>query len=427
MNAKLTRREALKWAGLLCASSTLAACAAPATPPAKEEPTEAATAAPAVAGPTAVPEPTKAEEKITVVWSFWGTSDPAFIENQRKLAAPFMQSHPNITVDPVPTGQNYDEKVLTMLAGGSKLDSVKVSSEVLSNYVAEGALRPLDDLVSKDTTFKLDSFYPHTMRKNCQIIGGKLYGLPNGESAHVVYFNAQMFKDAGLPDPREQQDKGEWTQDAYFAAARALAKGEGANKVFGTTIHLDDSNSVLQWLHTNGARYFDRDFTECTLNQPEAISVIQHLVDLVKEKVAPTAQDQEAIGDDSSALAAQKLAMEPDWGIWETVTLKKITDFEWDAVAFPRGSVDASTAYGPHGYTIPVACKIPEAAWEFNKFITGPEVEKSFIKDGIFECKHPVNEQFFLENAPVKNAKVFIQWISEGRIFTLCCPINSYG
>ena len=81
------------------------------------------------------------------------------------------------------------------------------------------------------------------------------------------------------------------------------------------------------------------------------------------------------------------------------------------------GTVDARTAYPPHGYTIPVACAVPEAAWEFNKFITGPEVEKTFIVDGSFECKHPVNEQYFIENAPVHNSQLFVDWLKEGQVF----------
>ncbi len=413
LRRSVTRRQVLKWASVAATSGVLLGCGSPVTPaPAEQGPTPvAATSVPQPA------EPTPVAGKVTVVWSFWGTSDPAFIESQRKLAAPFMEAHPDITVDPVPTSQDYDTKVLTMLAGGSPLDALKVNSEVLSSYVAQGTLRPLDEFLNKDT-FKLDSFYPHTMRNNCQIIGGKLYGLPNGESAHVVYFNAKMFKDAGLPDPRDLQAEGKWTQEVFLEAAKTLTKGEGANKVFGTSVHLDDSSSVLQWMHTNGGRYFDSEFTECTINKPEAVEAIQRLADLIKAKIAPSAQDTEAIGDDSSALAAQRLAMEPDWGIWETVTLKNIKDFEWDAVAFPKGSVDANTAYNPHGYTVPVASKVPDAAWEFNKFITGPEVEKSFIVAGSFECKHPANEQFFLENAPVKNAKLFIDWIKEGHVFT---------
>jgi multiple sugar transport system substrate-binding protein len=272
--------------------------------------------------------------------------------------------------------------------------------------------------VAADTTFKLDEFYPYTIARNCQIHNDKLYGLPNGESARVVYFNVDMFKEAGLTDPRELYEQGQWTHDAYFEAALALTKGEGAAKVFGTAVNFSDARATLTWVHQNGGNFFDKDFTESIINQPESVQTIQRLLELITvHKAAPSAQDAEILGGNSQALASKRLAMFPDCGIWCTTTLRNITDFEWDAVAAPQGTVDKRTAYPPHGYTIPVACTVPDEAWEFNKFITGPEVEKTFIVDGSFECKHPVNEQYFIENAPVKNSKLFIDWLKDGQVF----------
>ena len=186
LNQRWTRRTFLKLAGASLGTAALAACAPAALP--SQAPGDTAAAG---AGP----------EKTVVVWSFWGTEDPAFIENQRKLAQPFMDAHPDIEVEPVPTSDRYNEKVLTMLAGGSKLDAVKINSSFLARFVAEGVLRPLDEMVEADAAFKLDEFYPYTIAQNCQIHNGKLYGLPNGESARVVYFNVDMFKEAGLADP----------------------------------------------------------------------------------------------------------------------------------------------------------------------------------------------------------------------------------
>lgn len=403
LNRTVSRREFLKLAGLTASSAVLAACA----------PVGVQQQAPAssdVSAPTS--------EKTTVVWSFWGTNDPDFIEAQRKLAAPFTEVNPDVEVEPVPTSSNYNEKVLTMLAGGTQLDAVKVSSSFMARFVAEGALRPLDDYLAADSDFSLDSFYPFTMAQNCQIHNDKLYGLPNGESARVVYFNVDMFNEAGLPDPRELQEKGEWTHEAYFEAALTLTQGEGPEKVFGTAVNFSDPRATLTWIHQNGGNYFDEDFTESIIDQPEAVQTVQQLLELITvHKAAPSAQDREILGGNSQALASGRLAMFPDCGIWCTNTLKKITDFEWDAVEMPRGAVDQRTAYPPHGYTIPVATEVPEAAWAFNKYITGPEVEKSFIVDGAFECKHPANEQFFIENAPVKNSKLFINWLKEGQVF----------
>lgn len=406
---KFSRRAFLQGLSAISVGVTVSAC----VPAAQESGPEEGASGPA--------------EKTTVVWSFWGTSDPDFIEAQRKLAAPFTEANPDIVVEPLPNSGNYTEKVMSMLAGGTPLDAVKVSSSDMARFVAEGALRPLDDYLAADSDFSsLDgglfngasSFYPFTIAQNCQIHNDKLYGLPNGESARVVYFNVDMFNEAGLPDPRELQEKGEWTHEAYFEAALTLTQGEGAEKVFGTAVNFSDPRATLTWIHQNGGNYFDEDFTESIIDQPVAVQTVQQMLELITvHKAAPSAQDREILGGNSQALASGRLAMFPDCGIWCTNTLKKITDFEWDAVEMPRGAVDQRTAYPPHGYTIPVATEIPEAAYLFNKYITGPEVEKSFIVDGVFECKHPVNEQFFIENAPVKNSKLFINWLKDGNVF----------
>ena len=61
--------------------------------------------------------------------------------------------------------------------------------------------------------------------KDMGIFNGKLYLFRNemNESGGMFY-NKTMFEQAGLPDPYELQEAGEWTWDAMLEAAKKLTK-----------------------------------------------------------------------------------------------------------------------------------------------------------------------------------------------------------
>ncbi len=223
----------------------MAACAAP-TPTAAPKPTEApkpaATTAPAptpapkpteAPNPTEAPKPTAAPAAVTVRWR----TRPGDAGEQKvyeeinalvnqKLAAKNIKA----VYDPG-VNQGYFEKIQTELAANNAPDIFWVGGANTADFVATGKIADLKPMIDADKEFKLDDFYPGVMKELTR--DGKIYGLPRDISTMVVYYNADLFKAAGLKTPAELSKDGKWDwaalteeiNEAFLKASQTNLKG----------------------------------------------------------------------------------------------------------------------------------------------------------------------------------------------------------
>ena len=92
---------------------------------------------------------------------------------------------------------------------------------------------PLEPYLSKKGSgFDLKDFYPGAI--DYFRWDSKLWALPNYSGPNIFYYNKNLLQQAGLPDPWEQYQKGEWTIQRYDDAVQRLTRGQGEFKVFGT-------------------------------------------------------------------------------------------------------------------------------------------------------------------------------------------------
>src|SRR5690348_2982472 len=117
------------------------------------------------------------------------------------LAAGFEKENPGIKVKPIYSG-TYQESIVKALtankAGEPPVLSVLLSTDMYS-LIDEDAIMPWDELIKADADRAwLNSFFPGFM-ENSQT-GGKTWGVPFQRSTIVLYWNKELFKEAGL-DP----------------------------------------------------------------------------------------------------------------------------------------------------------------------------------------------------------------------------------
>ncbi len=142
----------------------------------------------------------------------------------------------------------------------------------------------------------------------------------------------------------------------------------------------------------------------------------QAMVDLtLTDKVAPSANDL-AAQDDWHMFEAGRIAMYPigPWSISEFNDV--IKDFDWDATTLPYGPTGKKVTFlFGNAYSVLSSSKQQQAAFEFLKFVTGPEgdqirqdsgfeiapiksvAESSFLKSMV--GKKPANAEVFLSSA----------------------------
>ena len=161
----------------------------------------------------------------------------------------------------------------------------------------------------------------------------KLTCLPQNISSLVVYYNKDLFKEAGVAEPKEG-----WKWDDMVAAAKKLTKdsnGDGKAEVYGLGIEASIIR-VAPFVWSNGGELVDDDEkpTHFTLDTPEAQDALERFLQLhVTDKVTPSDEEVEA-EDDETRFQNGRMAMVLS-SRRATPTFRTIQDFDWDVAALP--------------------------------------------------------------------------------------------
>ena len=131
------------------------------------------------------------------------------------FAADFEKENPSIKVKPIYAG-TYQETIVKALtahkSGNPPTTSVLLSTDMFT-LIDEDAIVPIDDFVKTDDDKTwLKSFFPAFML-NSQT-GGKTWGAPFQRSTVVLYWNKDLFKEAGLDPDKPPAD---WTEQVAFS------------------------------------------------------------------------------------------------------------------------------------------------------------------------------------------------------------------
>lgn len=257
------------------------------------------------------------------------------------IATAFHAANPDITVniETVPYA-DYFTKLQTAVAAGSAADAFELNYENFVTYTSNGVLAELqgvDGAVYKPSL--LQAFAKD----------GKQYGLPESFSDVVLFYNADLFKAAGVAEPTA-----DWTWADEKAAAEKLTNK--AKKVWG------DYQPVTFYefykaLAQAGGSFFNADGTATAFNSPEGIKAAEWLVNK-PGSVMPTTADGAGTPDwDTKQFQAGKLAM---WhsGIWMFDGLQKAS-FNWNIVVEPGDTTKASAMFANAAV---VNAKSPNAA-----------------------------------------------------------------
>ena len=423
---RMTRRNLVREALGLSALGLLAACGQAAAPTAAPPPAQAAgsSAAGATAATTA-PQPAAAQpaagaQKVTLRRMYWGSPDQMQIEVD--VDKRFTDANPNYTIEPIGVPwPNYRDKLLTMIAGGDLPHVMMVDAYWFPDFVNKKLLRPLDDYLAKDKEYTshqvIKGFWPLPDHHSAE---GKVYSKVHaGDTPRIIYFNDNMFKEAGIPNPIEQDKAGKWDWNAYLDAAKKLTKGSGVDKVFGASSY-PLSSAVYSFIGSNGGKVLSDDKKKVVISMPETLEAIQFQIDMIRvHKVAPLPEESQVLGGDVKAFMAKKLGMFIS-GIWTGADTRNVKDFDWAVAPLPKSPKTGyrRTIYKPNSTSMPAATKNADEAWKWMAFDPLGQ-NKAYIDKYTDMAMFEENRQYFLEKSPVKNARAVLDAFDAGEAYIL--------
>ena len=303
-------------------------------------------------------------------------------------AAEFEKANPSIKVKPIYSG-TYQESITKALtahkSGTPPVISVLLSTDMFT-LIDEEAIVPVDPFLKTDDDKKwLASFFPGFM-ENSQT-GGKTWGVPFQRSTIVLYYNKEMFKEAGL-DP--EKPPATWEEQAAFAAK--LTKRDGAGNVTQWGVQIP-SSGFPYWLFQAlvieaGATLANPEGDRTFYDKPEVIEAAQYWVDLsAKHKVQPPGIIE--WGTTPKDFFERKVAM-----MWTTTgnltNVRTNAKFPFGVAMLPAHKRRGSPTGGGNFYISKKASAAEQqAAFGFIKWATSPERAAQWSTDTGYVAVRP--------------------------------------
>lgn len=174
---------------------------------------------------------TENNEPITVdFWNSWTGSDgDTLVEEVNQ----FNENNPwNITIN-MDISSSFAEKLSTSLPTGEAAPLVLLGAGDRFKY--QDYLLDIDD-IWENTDLKEDDFNPNTM--GAMKIDDKLYGIPFQNSMYYMYWNKDLFTEAGLDPETPPSNFDEWTEMAH--------KITNADKnIYGSGLYMSYGNQEM--------------------------------------------------------------------------------------------------------------------------------------------------------------------------------------
>lgn len=320
----------------------------------------------------------------------------------RALVTAYENDHPGAQVTLVEVADKGDHltKLATSFAAGDPPDVFLVNFREYSQFVSRGAIDPFGGHVD-EVGFDLDDYYPAPVE--AFTFQDELQCMPQNVSSLVVYYNTDLFHEAGLDAPSDG-----WTWDDFRATGEALTLGE----VRGIGIE-PSIIRLAPFVWSNGGDLVDDEHapTRFTLDIPASKQALQFLVDLAHDELIPTEQEL-AAQDLETRFMTGKLGMLLS-SRRETPELREVRGLNWDVAPLPVAHEPAGILHSD-GYCIAAQSDDPAGAADFVSYASGEEGQTITALGGrtVPSLKAVSRSGAFLDpTQPPEHAQVFLEAI----------------
>lgn len=331
--------------------------------------------------------------------------DYDIVSYDRKLIAAFEQTHPHIQVDVVAFNSYYYNKTLeSMLEAGQQVDVIFVNQlESLSILQERDMIYPIDEFLEQDT-LPQDAYLALDALRDPD--NGALLGLPYRMDRFLLYFNQSMFDDAGVDYPQNNMT---WLQ--FEELAKALQQHVSPSSKQYSVFQLIAPSRQMAFLTDEVFSVESSSFEQLR----PGLELMLRMQEQGVMKPLTEMADQEG---------SQRMFEQGDYGMfvhgsWFLNYLINDTktgnvSFEWGVCAPPNWKTEKSRI--DEIWQTPVCIsrntREREAAWEFVRFVCGPEGAAIMAEEGIMPaCLTDEVRKIFAQNAKQYNvdASLFLE------------------
>ena len=274
-------------------------------------------------------------------------------------------------------GQAYNSKLMAMMVGNVAPDVMLSDDEYFTEMAVNGLFEPLDTYMSREPHLSRDRFYPQFL--DTWLWNGKQWALPSHGHCLVIFYNRELLRDAGLPDP-----PADWTWDDFIAYGRALtidANNDGRPEQFGalwpTWLH------SLSWVWSMGGEFVPEDRRHCVIDSPRATQGLRFQWEQIhRYQMTPHTGELPGMNWDAMFMNGRvAMALNGSWWLDQAVVAPNL---DWDIQEIPLApnpdypEGHRETRATCEGLAISSATPYKEEAWDWISFVLEDENQALF-------------------------------------------------
>lgn len=336
-------------------------------------------------------------EQTVVRLSGWASSpsETALLES---LLYKFSVENPDILVKYEPITGDYKQALLTSIASGTEPDIFYVDIFWWQEFARNDVLLPIDDLMAASGVAR-DDFIPALI--DAFTFDGTTYGIPKDFNTLGMFYNTDLFDQAGLEYPND-----DWTWDDLKEAAGKLTDLSDANKpVYGFCTPADPGRFPA-FVFQNGGSVMNNDFSDTTLDSEAAILATEFYTSFRAENIGATPADL-GEGWQGTLFGKGQCAMVYEGGWLIPYLRDQFPNTKYSVVLPPAGPAGEGNLIFTVAWSISANTQNPEAAWKVMEFLTNENSQTSVLESGFaLPSRIALQDSDYLKNNP-NSATIF--------------------
>ena len=346
---------------------------------------------------------TAALAQTTVRIMGYGGQDPAIVQRLLSEVIGDDLAAENITVQYEPLEGDYNAALTNALSAGTAADLFYLPGETAPGFIATGKVLPLGDAV--DTSAYLDNLI-QVFTEN-----GKVYGIPKDFNTLAVFYNKDLFDEAGVEYPNADDD---WST----FADKLRAVNDLGPDVYGACLPADFAR-LGAFAYADGWQPFDAD-GQANLQDPAFVEAFNWYTGLVQEGVAVQPSDIGA-GWPGDCLAKEQAGVAIE-GAWMLGFLRdNAPNLQYGTSLLPKSPTTGER--GNYIYTVAWAVNADspnqDAALKVLDALTSEKAQQFVLEQGLAipSRKSLADNAYFQQDTPEAQAnKTVFEGASDGNV-----------
>jgi multiple sugar transport system substrate-binding protein len=309
-----------------------------------------------------------------------------------------------ITLQYEPIQDNYNAVLTNALSAGTAADVFYIPGETAPGFIATGKVLPLNDLV--DTSPFIGSLV------DVYTQDGQVYGIPKDFNTLAVFYNEDLFDEAGVEYPNADDD---W--NTFADKLRAVSDALGSD-VYGACFPADFAR-MGAFAYGNGWQPLDAE-GNANLQDPAFVEAFDWYTGLVREGVAVQPSDVGA-GWPGDCLAREQAAVAIE-GAWMLGFLRDAApNLQYGTTLLPKSPNTGERGNFIYSVAWAVNADSPnrDAAIKVLEALTSEEAQQFILERGLAIPSREAlaDNPFFQEDSPEAQANLTVfEGASDGNV-----------